>query len=117
MCVAAVVQKGQLCHKTDYFLLVMSRRDSFADDPLTNHLKQALVAADRALTCVWLTLTSDSVAELAAGAGFDCVLIDGEHSPSDIDTVKRQLMAAQCAGSPVVVRTPVNETWMIKRFM
>lgn len=89
-------------------------------DGLANKLKAALQRGDRPLNCLWLSLANDTTAELMGGAGFDAVLIDAEHSPNDLDTVRRQVMAVECAAkgaTQVVVRTPVNEAWMIKRYL
>ena len=41
----------------------------------------------------WLGLASPYTAEISAGAGFDWLLIDGEHAPNDIQSVLAQLQA------------------------
>ncbi len=40
---------------------------------------------------LWLGLCSSYSAELLAGAGFDWLLIDGEHAPNNGQTVLTQL--------------------------
>ena len=81
----------------------------------TNTLKAAL-AAGTVQHGIWLNLASPYSAELLAGAGFDWLLIDGEHGPNDIPTLLQQVqtIAARCQ---VVVRPPVGEVWMIKQLL
>ena len=81
-----------------------------------NDFKRALTEP-APITCVWLSLASDTAAELLAGAGFGAVVIDGEHAPNDIDTIRRQILAAERHRCPVIARTPINEPWVIKRIM
>ena len=64
----------------------------------------------------WLGLANAYTAEIAAGAGFDWVLIDGEHAPNDIRSMLAQLQAIGTLSHPVV-RLPVGETWMIKQVL
>ncbi|MDJ0824347.1 MAG: HpcH/HpaI aldolase/citrate lyase family protein [Rhodobacter sp.] len=64
---------------------------------------------------VFLGTASPVVAEIAAGAGFDWVLIDGEHGPSDMPLVQAQLIALQGRGAEAAVRVPVGEAWMLKQ--
>lgn len=53
---------------------------------LTNHFKRAL-QEKRPQIGLWLGLCSSYSAELLAGAGFDWLLIDGEHAPNNVQTV------------------------------
>ena len=78
-----------------------------------NHLKAAL-AAKTVQHGIWLNLASSYSAELLSGAGFDWLLIDGEHGPNDIPTILRQVqtIGTRCN---VVVRPPVGEVWMLKQ--
>ena len=58
---------------------------------------------------LWLGLASAYTTEICAGAGFDWVLIDGEHSPNDINSILAQLQVV--AGYPnthAVARVPVG---------
>ena len=63
----------------------------------------------------WLNLASPLAAELVASSGYDCVLIDREHSPADLMTALGMLYAARSAGSAVLLRIPANEAAEIKR--
>lgn len=70
------------------------------------------------LTICWLSLASDTAAELLSQAGFAACLIDAEHAPNDLDLIRRQIMAVELRGqSSVIARTPINEPWVIKRLM
>lgn len=70
----------------------------------TNKLKAAL-AAKTLQHGIWMNLVSPIAAEALAGAGFDWLLIDGEHGPNDIPTILSQLHAMGDRTS-VVVRPP-----------
>ena len=71
-----------------------------------NPFKAALKARQQQIG-LWLSLANPYTAELCATAGFDWLLIDGEHSPNDLRTVLAQLQAvAPYRGHPVV--RPVN---------
>ena len=50
-------------------------------------------------------------------AGFDWLVIDGEHSPNDLRTIRDQLMALERSESHPVVRVPIGETWIIKQVL
>lgn len=82
-----------------------------------NHFKHAL-AAGRPQIGLWSSLSSNFTVEVIAGAGFDWILLDQEHSPNDLESVLSQLQAAQ--GSPSttpVVRVPWNDMVAIKRML
>jgi 4-hydroxy-2-oxoheptanedioate aldolase len=56
-----------------------------------------------ALFGLWAGLGSSYAVEVVAGAGYDWILIDSEHSPADLDYVLGQLQAmAAHPTSPVV---------------
>ena len=57
-----------------------------------NPFKQALREQRRQIG-FWLNLPNTSVAEIAAGAGFDWLLIDGEHTEHGLQTILHQLQA------------------------
>ena len=58
----------------------------------TNSFKAAL-AAKQAQIGYWLSLSSPYSTEICATAGFDWLLIDGEHGPMDLNTILMQLQA------------------------
>ncbi|GGA25941.1 aldolase/citrate lyase family protein [Neptunicoccus cionae] len=81
-----------------------------------NTFKQALKDGDPQIGC-WLGLADPYIAEISAGAGFDWLLIDGEHAPNDLRSIVAQLQVI--AGRPAhpVVRPPIGEVWMIKQLL
>lgn len=73
-----------------------------------NPFKQAL-AAKRPQIGLWLGLASAYSTEICAGAGFDWLLIDGEHSPNDLQSILAQAQAiAAYPGSHAIARVPVG---------
>ncbi len=81
-----------------------------------NMFKRAL-AGDKPLFGCWLSLADAGAAEIVGSTGFDWVLIDGEHAPNDIRSIRAQLSALQNSPSPALVRVPVGETWLIKQVL
>ena len=82
----------------------------------TNHFKAALKAG-RPQIGFWLALANAYTAEIAGGAGFDWLLLDGEHAPNDIPLLTAQLQALSASPSHPVVRVPIGETWMLKQVL
>ena len=83
---------------------------------LINPFKKAL-AEKRLQLGLWLGLANATTAELCAGAGFDWLLVDGEHAPFDIPTLEAQLRSIATSSSHPVVRPPIGETWIIKQLL
>lgn len=82
----------------------------------TNTFKQALQRGDRMIGC-WMSFGEAITAEIMGSTGFDWLVIDGEHGPNDIRSIRDQLMALAASPSHPVVRIPVGETWMIKQVL
>lgn len=80
-----------------------------------NRFKAALRAAERPQLGLWLALGSTTATEILADAGYDYLVIDGEHAPLDIDLIRAQLVAGAAGDTPMIVRPPVNEPWIIKQ--
>lgn len=80
---------------------------------LHNAFKQALKERKPQIG-LWLGLCSSYSAELLAGAGFDWLLIDGEHAPNNVQTVLGQLQAIAPYPSHPVVRPSWNDAVQIK---
>ncbi len=81
-----------------------------------NRFKTAL--AERRLQLgLWLGLANETTAELCAGAGFDWLLVDGEHGPFDIPTIAAQLRAIAGSASHAIVRPPIGDAWIIKQLL
>ena len=83
---------------------------------LHNPFKHAL-AGRRPQIGLWLGLADAYCAEICAGAGFDWLLIDGEHAPNDVRSTLAQLQALAPYPAAPVVRPPVGETHLIKQYL
>ena len=81
-----------------------------------NAFKRALKAG-RAQIGLWSSLSSNYTVEVIAGAGFDWILLDMEHSPNDLESALAQLQAAAPYPSHPVVRVPWNDMVSIKRLL
>ena len=81
-----------------------------------NTFKHAL-AEGRPQIGLWSTLSSSLTVELLAGAGFDWMLLDMEHSPNDLESLFGQLQAAEPYPTHAVVRVPWNDAVMLKRVL
>jgi 4-hydroxy-2-oxoheptanedioate aldolase len=66
---------------------------------------------------LWVSLSNNYAAEVVASAGYDWLLVDMEHAPSDMATVLGQLQAIAPHGSSAIVRPPWNDTVMVKRLL
>jgi 4-hydroxy-2-oxoheptanedioate aldolase len=70
---------------------------------------KAALAQKQAQIGLWISLGSPYSAEICAGAGFDWLLIDGEHGPNDTLTLLAQLQAvAPYSSSHPVARVPMG---------
>lgn len=79
-----------------------------------NHFKSRL-AAGEVLVGAWVGMADPYAAGIAATAGFDWLLIDGEHAPNDLRSILAQLSVIEASGSSPVVRLPMGEPWAIKQ--
>jgi 2-keto-3-deoxy-L-rhamnonate aldolase RhmA len=76
-------------------------------------LKQRL-AAGGTVFGAWLNVAEASVAEIVADAGFDYVLIDGEHAPWTPIALANALLAFRGVETVPMVRVAWNDAVMIK---
>jgi 4-hydroxy-2-oxoheptanedioate aldolase len=81
-----------------------------------NAFKRAL-RAGRSQVGLWCSLPGSYVAEALAGAGYDWLLLDTEHSPGDPLTVLPQLQAVAPYPVSAVVRPASNDAVLIKRLL
>jgi 4-hydroxy-2-oxoheptanedioate aldolase len=84
--------------------------------PPVNMFKAALRAGKQQIG-LWSTLSTAFGAEVVAGAGFDWLCLDTEHSPGDVLTVMAQLQALSGYAVSPVVRPASNDPVLIKRFL
>lgn len=66
---------------------------------------------------LWSSLSGSYAVEAIAGAGFDWLMIDTEHSPNDLESVLTYLQIAAAYPSHPVVRVPWNDMVTIKRYL
>ena len=81
-----------------------------------NSFKRDLRAGKKLIGC-WSSLSNAITTEVLGVAGFDWILLDGEHSPNDIATFIPQLMALKDSASAPVVRPSSNNVVEIKRLL
>jgi 4-hydroxy-2-oxoheptanedioate aldolase len=84
--------------------------------PSINPLKRALAEGKRQVG-FWLSAMSPTVAEIAAGSGFDWILIDMEHTGNDLGDVVQAMRALVGGTAEPVVRVPWNEPVVVKRLL
>lgn len=79
-----------------------------------NPFKQSLKNGDVALG-LWLGLANPYSTELLANAGYDWLLIDGEHAPNDVHSTLAQLQAIAPYRSQPVVRIIEGNVALVKQ--
>ena len=85
------------------------------DLPL-NPFKRAIKAGQLQIG-LWSSLSSNLSVEVLAGAGFDWLLLDTEHSPNELPMVLSQLQAMTGGTAHPIVRPAWNDAVLIKRFL
>ncbi|MET0963755.1 MAG: 2-dehydro-3-deoxyglucarate aldolase [Noviherbaspirillum sp.] len=81
-----------------------------------NRFRQDLLAGKKLMGC-WSSLANPITTEILGLAGFDWLLLDGEHSPNDLNSFMLQLMALKDSPSAPVVRPQSNDPIQIKRLL
>jgi len=81
-----------------------------------NTFKQRLKSAEAQIG-LWLGLADPYCAELAANAGFDWLLIDGEHAPNDLRGLLGQLQAVAPYPVQAIIRPVIGDTALIKQIL
>ena len=82
-----------------------------------NTFKQAL-REKRPQIGLWMGLVNTNTTEICALAGFDWLVIDGEHAPNDLQSIQAQLQVlAAYPGAHGVTRLPVGDTALIKQYL
>ncbi len=84
---------------------------------LPNNAFKAAIKAKKPQIGLWASIPSNYTAEVLAGAGFDWILLDTEHTPIDIETVVTQLQAIAPYPTTSIVRVPWNDRVTIKRYL
>ena len=81
-----------------------------------NPFKAALAGGQQQIG-LWLSMADPYLAEVSATAGFDWLLIDGEHGPNDLRSTLAALQAIAPYASAPVVRAVVGDVALIKQLL
>lgn len=81
-----------------------------------NRFKRAIGAGARQIG-LWSSSGSAAVVEMIGGAGYDWVLLDTEHAPTELPDIVAGLRVLEGSPSEGVVRPAWNDTVLIKRFL
>ncbi len=81
-----------------------------------NTFKQALRNQQTQIG-LWVSMANPYSTEICAGAGFDWLLIDGEHAPNDLRSILAQLQTIAAYTSQPVARVPVGDSALIKQYL
>ena len=82
-----------------------------------NRFKKA-ISEKQAQIGFWLGLANSYSAEMCAMAGFDWLLVDGEHAPNNLQSIQQQLQAiAAYPANHAIARVPVGDTVVIKQYL
>jgi 2-keto-3-deoxy-L-rhamnonate aldolase RhmA len=82
------------------------------ENPVKKALKEGKVVIGATVTAA-----NPDVAATLAGAGFDFLWIEMEHSPLTLETVRSMILATRGMKAMPFTRVPVNEPWMAKRVL
>src|SRR4051812_2981811 len=83
---------------------------------MKNRLRDLLAAGKTAIGTI-LQIPSAPLAEVLAQAGFDWLLVDGEHGPIGLETVHAMIRATGGAEVTPTVRIASNLDWLAKRVL
>lgn len=83
---------------------------------MSNPFKAAISRGEQQIG-LWLSLADPYATELCATAGFQWMLIDGEHAPNDVRSMLPALQAAAAYASHPVVRVVQGDTALIKQVL
>ena len=83
---------------------------------MRNPFKAALARGEK-LVGLWLSMAEPYSAEVCATAGFQWLLIDGEHAPNDLRGTLAQLQAVAAYPAHPVVRTVDGNPALIKQLL
>ena len=78
---------------------------------------KAALAAQQPQNGIWMALADPTCTEICASAGFDAVVIDGEHAPNDIPKILDNLRAAGNHPSHAIVRPVIGDVNAIKQIL
>lgn len=85
--------------------------------PAPKNTFKAALMEKRPQIGLWLALANPYTAEILGDAGYDWLLIDGEHAPNDIPLMMAQLQALKGSPSHPIIRAPIGEAWLLKQIL
>ncbi len=85
---------------------------AITENPVKKALKEGKVVIGATVTAA-----NPDIAATLAGAGFDFLWIEMEHSPLTLETVRSMILATRDLKAMPFTRVPVNEPWMAKRVL
>ena len=77
----------------------------------------AALRAGNAQIGIWLSMATAQASEIVAHSGYDWALIDMEHSPNDLASVKDQLRVLEGFSTTALVRPDWNDPVKVKRLL
>lgn len=78
---------------------------------------KAAMAAKQAQIGLWVGLADATAAEALATAGYDWLLLDGEHAPNDPRSILQQLRAVAPYPVQPVVRPVIGDVALVKQYL
>ncbi len=85
--------------------------------PVTQNLLKHRLQAGEVLYGCWVGLADAYAASITATAGFDWLLIDGEHAPNDVRSLLAQLSVIDASESLAILRPPDGNSTTIKQYL
>src|SRR5215470_14613266 len=85
---------------------------AITENPVKKALKEGKVVIGATVTAA-----NPDVAATLAGAGFDFLWIEMEHSPLTLETARSMILATRGLKAMPFTRVPVNEPWLAKRVL
>ncbi|MCP5371738.1 MAG: HpcH/HpaI aldolase/citrate lyase family protein [Hyphomicrobiales bacterium] len=85
-------------------------------DMPVNRFKAALARGEQQIG-LWSSIGTGAVAEALGYCGFDWILVDTEHSPSELGDVFNQLQGLAPGTATPIVRPAWNDAVLLKRFL
>jgi len=80
---------------------------------MAENLREKLIAG-RMVVGTWISVPDPAVIEILAQAGFDYLLLDGEHAPINPSELVPLALAAERRGCPIIYRVQTNSADLIK---
>lgn len=84
---------------------------------LTPNTFKTAIREGRTTYGIWNGIPHVYAGEICAGAGFDWVVVDGEHAPFDLQSMIHQVQSIELHGIPAIVRIPNDDASVIKQLL